>query len=194
MPVTYTNRKGKTYFLCKGQTKTGKTRYYFAREPKGEPLEDIPDGYKINESVNGIISLAKDRPVLVQEDEIAVVETEVSRNPKSRRYRVSVKHDRIEIYEMIAPEAETMAGILDKYGFSPINAVAKMQDYLDGSSQFSAIMRFILVDKDEREFRGQRWCYSGSIDDWIDVDYGQIQDLASQMIHALGTDEFFELF
>jgi len=40
MPVTYTNRKGHTYYLCQGVTKTGKSRYYFAREPRGEPVED----------------------------------------------------------------------------------------------------------------------------------------------------------
>jgi len=51
MPVTYTNRKGFTYYLCRGMTKTGKPRYYFAREIKDEPLEQIPDGYTISESV-----------------------------------------------------------------------------------------------------------------------------------------------
>ncbi len=56
MPITYTNRKGFTYYLCRGVTKTGKPRYYFAREPKDEPVEQIPDGYTISESVNGIVS------------------------------------------------------------------------------------------------------------------------------------------
>jgi hypothetical protein len=36
MPITYTNRKGVTYHLCRGVTKTGKPRYYFAREPKSD--------------------------------------------------------------------------------------------------------------------------------------------------------------
>jgi hypothetical protein len=38
MPITYTNRKGFTYFLNKGKTKTGKPRYYFAKEQKSNPL------------------------------------------------------------------------------------------------------------------------------------------------------------
>lgn len=41
MPVTYTSRKGITFHLCRGATKTDKTRYYFARQPKGEPVEEI---------------------------------------------------------------------------------------------------------------------------------------------------------
>lgn len=39
MPVIYINRKGWTYYLCQTVTKTGKPRYYFAREQKGEPIE-----------------------------------------------------------------------------------------------------------------------------------------------------------
>jgi|GEM_PF-3959171 len=39
MPISYTNRKGSTLYLCQGTTKTGKVRYYFAREPKGNEPE-----------------------------------------------------------------------------------------------------------------------------------------------------------
>jgi hypothetical protein len=74
MAITYTNRKGKTYHLCRGTTKTGKPCYYFAREPKGEPVEQIPDGYEIRESVNGVVSLAKTRPQQILPDERAAVD------------------------------------------------------------------------------------------------------------------------
>lgn len=68
MPVTYTNRKGFAYFLCKGTTKTGKPRFFFARQPKGEAVDAIPTGYEIEESVNGIVSLVKIRPNLIAPD------------------------------------------------------------------------------------------------------------------------------
>lgn len=152
MPVTYTNRKGKTYFLCKGTTKTGKPRYYFAGEQKGEPVEEIPEGYKISESINGIVSLGKDRPSLIRTEDVAVVEAEIKRHPKRRRYRVSSKHDRIDVYEMVGPDAEN------------------------------------------HTFRAQRWCYLGSIDDWIDIDYGSIDRLAKELIPLLGTDELFDRY
>jgi hypothetical protein len=71
MPVTYTNRKGRTYYLCQGKTKTGKPRYYFAREPRDGSPGRIPDGYRISESVNGIVSLVKDGPPLILPEEIA---------------------------------------------------------------------------------------------------------------------------
>jgi hypothetical protein len=58
MSIQYTNQHGITYYLCRGTTKTGKPRYCFAREPKGEPVAQIPPGYRITESVNGVVSLS----------------------------------------------------------------------------------------------------------------------------------------
>jgi len=60
MPITYANRKGLTYYLCKTVTKSGKPRYVFTREPKGEPVEQVPEGYAIRESVNGVVSLVNE--------------------------------------------------------------------------------------------------------------------------------------
>jgi hypothetical protein len=55
MPVTCTNRKGKICYLCPGTTRTGKSRYYFAREPKGEPVDEIPEGYEIRELARKLV-------------------------------------------------------------------------------------------------------------------------------------------
>jgi hypothetical protein len=41
MPVTYTNRKGVTYTLCRTTTKTGKARYVFVREPTDRETRDF---------------------------------------------------------------------------------------------------------------------------------------------------------
>ncbi len=72
MPVSYTNRKGVTYTLYRGQTRTGKPRYYFGlpAHSQGEPVMEIPPGFTISESVNGVVSLVKDRPSLVQPEAV----------------------------------------------------------------------------------------------------------------------------
>src|SRR4051812_15085232 len=62
MPITYTNRRGMTFYLCQSTTKTGKPRYYFAREPRGSPVEQVPEGFRISEGANGLVSLERDRP------------------------------------------------------------------------------------------------------------------------------------
>ena len=173
MSVTYTSRKGLTYYLCRGVTKTGKPRYYFAREIKDEPVEEIPPGYTISESVNAIVSLVKDRPKLIWPEEIAAVEAAVKRHPKGHNYRVNTKHDRIEIYERVGPDVEDLVAALSYEGLLNPGLVGRLQAEEERYGQFTAVLRFILADAEKRIFRVQRMCYLGSVDDWIDLGVGR---------------------
>jgi hypothetical protein len=94
MPITYTNRKGFTYTLCRGTTKTGEPRYTFSREPKDEPVEQIPEGYASSESVNGIVSLSKERPSQLRVEEVETVNMVLARHPLKRKYRVDLRPKR----------------------------------------------------------------------------------------------------
>lgn len=195
MPVTYTNRKGYTYYLCRGVTKTGKPRYYFAREIKGEPVEKIPEGYEISESVNGIVSLVKARPAQIRPEEIEAVRAAVERHPKPNNYRVNVKPDRIEVYERVGPDANDLVAALAQEGILRAGLAGRIQTEIEQHGQFTPVLRFILIDAEARNFGVQRMCYLGSIDDWIDVGAtGSADELARQLIPRLGTDRFFELY
>jgi hypothetical protein len=191
MPVTYTNRRGITYFLCKGTTKTGKPRYFFAREQKGEAIDAIPEGYQIEESVNSIVSLVKYRPKLNAPEEIAAVEAALKRHPKGGNYRLGVKHNQIIVYERLGPDIDRLNAIFGILGL--VNRAA--EEYLDRSAQYTAIMRFILDDPEKRDYHAERWCFRGSIDDWIYAGQsGRIETLARKLIPTLGTDDFYELY
>lgn len=195
MSVTYTNRKGLTYYLCRTTTKTGKPRYYFAREQKGEPLDEIPEGWEISESVNGIVSLIKKRPALILTSEVAAVEAAVERHPRSRNYRVNVKHDQIQIYEEVGPDAEDLIAALERQMLGSPELATRIRAERERYAQFTPVMRFILIDAETRSFGVQRWCYRGSIDDWIDIGAsGSLEQLVQRLIPTLGTDQFFELF
>lgn len=196
MPVTYTNRKGQTYYLCQGMTKTGKVRYYFARELKDGSPDQIPESYRISESINGIVSLVKDRPQLILPQEIASVEAVLARHPKGRDYRVGVQKNQIVIYERLGPDIDTLSAIFGKNVPLQWNKVKmRLQEQLDKMARFSPIMRFILVDQGERKFTAERWGYLGDKDEWIDIgESGKLVKLARRLIPKLGTDDFFELF
>ena len=60
---TYTNTKGNEYILHSRVTtlKNGKTQtiFFFAREPKEGALTDLPEGYEVSESRNGLPVLKK---------------------------------------------------------------------------------------------------------------------------------------
>ena len=194
MPITYTSRKGLTYTLCQGTTKTGKPRYYFARESKDQVLDQIPAGYAISESVNGIVSLIKDRPSQLQASEIATVEIQLRKHPRSHNYRLGVKADRMEIYESVGPDPQTLMAALRREGLLPLGIAERLQAERDRYGQFTPVLRFILADPKHRTFRAERMCWLGSIDDWIDVEpHGLIEKVARALIPKLGTDAFFEL-
>ena len=197
MPVTHTNRKGVTYYLRRTVTKTGKPRYVFAREPKGELVEQIPEGWRISESVNGIVSLVRDRPAQILPQELAAVEAAVGRHPKSHNYRVAVKRNRIEVYERVGPDADDVLNIFTKIGLGDPgmrHRIEGLRADMDRRAQFTPALRFILADAEQRTFYTKRWCYLGSIDDWIHVgSRGPLDRLARQWIPRLGTDALFEV-
>lgn len=192
--ITYTNRKGITYYLCRGQTRTGRERYYFAREMQGDPVEEIPPGFGISESPNGVVSLIKARPSRIAPDEVVAVEEVVARHSRSSEYRMQLKHDRIEIFEDSAPDLSDVIAHLRV----PADRRAAMADELRariGGFRYAPVLRFILEDATGRIFRAERMCYLGGIDDWISLSQrGSAADLAHALIPCLGTEEFFELW
>ena len=199
MPVTYTNRKGVLYYLCRSTARAGKLPYYFAREPKGEPVEELPAGHKIVESVNGVVSLARDVPSPIRPQEVAIVEAAVRLLPKARNYRVSTRQNRIEVYELVAPDVAEL--IRELSHIDPrLARVARetrddLQDTLDRGCQYEAVLRFTLADAEKRTFRAARMTYSGH-GGWHDlwsVETGPLAGLVKRLIPTLGTDAFFEL-
>jgi hypothetical protein len=197
MPVSYTNRKGMTYTLYRGQTRTGKPRYYFGRpgQGQGEPVTELPPGFTISESVNGVVSLVKDRPTLIQPEEVAAIEAAMQQHPEARRYRVSVKHDKIEIYEYVGPDYDALLDELQPLGLSGPSLAERLQPEEERYARYTPVLRFILLDPKRRLFGAERMRYQGRIDSWLELGQtGPVATLARELIPSLGTDEFFELW
>ena len=197
MPVSYTNRKGQTYTLYRGQTKTGKPRYYFGRmgQGQGESVTELPPGFTISESVNGVVSLVKDRPSLIQPEEVAAVEGAVKRHPEARRYRTAVKHNQIEVYEQVGPDYEALFSMLHLTGLPSPDLAERLQEVEEHYTRYTPVLRFILLDPRQRRFGAQRMCYRSSIDGWLELrQTGLVADLAHALIPTLDTDQFYELW
>jgi hypothetical protein len=68
------------------------------------------------------------------------------------------------------------------------------KDSLIQTSNYTKMMRFELVNPDERVFVVQRWCFRGSVDDWIWVGGpAPLADLVRQYGQHLGKESFYEL-
>ena len=74
MPVMYTNKKGKMFYLHCGTTKTGKPKYYFSMIREGTLVDTVPDDYEIYENPNAQVFLRRIQPKIITDDEFAVVE------------------------------------------------------------------------------------------------------------------------
>jgi hypothetical protein len=195
MPITHTNRRGVTYYLCQSVTKTGKPRYSFAREPQGIPVEQVPEGFRISESANGLVSLQRDRPSQILPEEIAAVEAAIARHLKPRDYHVGVKRDQIEISERLGPDADHLIAAIGGMLGLPPGASEHLRNELETVGRFAPALCFYLIDAERRTFAVQRWCSLGSIDDWIDVGLsGPLNGLVEPAIARLGDDSFYEPF
>jgi hypothetical protein len=197
MPVSYTNRKGMTYTLYRGLTRTGEPRYHFGRTGlgQGEPVTELPPGFTISESVNGVVSLVKDRPTLFQPEEVAAIEAAMQQHPEARRYRVAVKHDKIEIYEYVGPDYGALLDELQPLGLSRQGLAERLQAEEERYARYTPVLRYILLDPKRRLFGAERMSYLGSIDSWLELGQtGPVATLARALIPSLGTDQFFELW
>ena len=73
--------------------------------------------------------------------------------------------------------------------------VPTCQELVDKMARYSPILRFILVDPEERNFIAERRSYFSDVVDWVTTgDLGRLDKLARRLIPKLGTDDFFELF
>lgn len=195
MPLTHTNRKGVTYTLYRATTATGRIRYVFAREPHGEPVETLPAGYVVRESVNGVVSLARDRPAAFAPDEVAAVQAALRRHPKAGLYRVAARPDHIAIYERLGPEADDLVAIFREVGLGYAAAKAPIEHHLEQAASYVPVLRFRLQDRTRRLFGVERRWYLGGDDEWLLLEAtGPIEALARQVVPLLGTEAFFELW
>ncbi len=101
MPVTHTNKGGKTYYLHQGTTKTGKPRYYFSMTQKNDLLvEKIPDGYEIYEHpANAQVFLRKKQIQMMTDIEQHLINKHLKKLKRPHRYISDIKGKIITIFQ-----------------------------------------------------------------------------------------------
>ena len=60
---------------------------------------------------------------------------------------------------------------------------------------YSPMLVFQLVDAQRRTFQTQRYCFLGSVDDWIEIGKpGKLPTLVKKYVKHLGQDSYVELW
>src|SRR4030042_582686 len=98
MAVKHTNRRGQTFYLHQGTTKTGKPKYFFSLSNNGELTYTVPNGFEIYENPNSQVFLRRKQPKLITDEEVAGVEEGLKRCSHQERCRVDVRKAVITIY------------------------------------------------------------------------------------------------
>jgi hypothetical protein len=183
-----------TYTLCQGTTKTGVKRYYFSTKPKGTIPDSIPEGYHVNENVNGQVSLSKVRPRQITPVELETVLKALAKHPKAANFRADIKGKRIRVFESTDMDVDQILKIFQPALPLPPSRVEAFRHHYERHQQFREFLRFELVDKTARKFQAHRETYSGR-GGWSRIGLSsRLETLVEEIIPLLDTDEYFEYF
>ena len=190
MVVEYVNRKGRKHYLHEGKTKTGKPMYFFSMKSEGNPANAIPEGYEIYEHPNAQVFVRKILPQIITPEEIATIRIGVKKYAKIANFIVDVKGKNIIIY---LPD-QNVDALMELASFAHGENSASAREVMARSLSYSPMMQFVLEDAKTREFVVQRWCFRGSVDDWISLDSSNhLDNLVKTYGRHLGKELFYDL-
>lgn len=189
MAFTYTTRRGKTYYLHTGPKRGGGVQHYLSTAPSGSLADSIPEGFEVYETVNGQVYLRRKKPRLILDTELSCIERELTkRRTSTHRYIAEVTGDRILIHE----STTDLSFLRD---FNPFLSSREIENFSEKHANYIPVMRFALQDQSRRLFQPERYCFRGSVEDWIPIgEAGTIKKLAPKYLKHLGQESFYDLF
>lgn len=189
---TYTNRRGEAYYLQRKARRGGGEGLSFARNMTGAPVECVPEGYEVYEKPeNAQVFIRKAKPSAILPSEERAVTTAVRRLAGLEHFIVQREDKSLVVY---------LADIEPEGRLQLISAIAPMTSadadamkrYMIGRASYEKMMRFTLTDVERRLFCAERWCFLGSIDNWMHLKLDRpLAELLAAYVPHLGRDSFF---
>ncbi len=187
MSVIHISRSGKTYRLHVSKTSTGKDKFFFSTKSDGVLAEKIPDGFEVYETVDSLVFLRRKTASIIPEDEFAMIQSSLDEIRGNARFKAEIKKNMIVIHQ--ADDSFSRAEMLPPW-ISAVKAEALKAQF----ASYQPVMRFVLEHKEKRLFRPERFCFKGSVDDWILLGPpGPLKELSAEFLKHLGKDSFYEL-
>jgi hypothetical protein len=190
MNVCHTARDGTTYYLHVGKSKRGNPAYFFSTKATGNLADSLPGGYEIYENVRGQVFLRRPPAKIFTDREIGQVRQALNNHAEEWRYKIEIKKNAIIIHE-----ASDSFAALDQIA-TPWKSRQELREYAIRRANYMAVMRFVLVDAEKRLFLAERFCFRGSVDDWIDIGSGpgQLLMLLKKFVRHLGRESIYDQF
>lgn len=188
MAIEHTCRTGKIYYLHVKTTASGKPGYYFSMEASGELAPAIPDGYEVFENVGGQVFLRRKTAQIITPEELALVEAALLKHGEPWQYRAEVKKNAIVIHA--GGGVDGMEMLTREFRGRGLTGQEKLR-----YASYMAVLRFVLEDKKQRRFFTERFCFRGSVDDWILIGGpGTLAGQLRQFVQHLSRDSMYELY
>lgn len=165
MALSIENSNKKSYFIKSRTTKKGNMTYYLTTKEDESCLDEIPKGYEVFEKYDyGSLFIRKKIESLFTQVEIDKLRKHLDKNKSIYDYRINIHGKEIAIYT-----AESI--------------------------RFEERMRIkVFEDGSERNFEVERFCYRGSVDDWITIgSESDIDKIGSKYLIHLGKESYYEL-
>jgi hypothetical protein len=158
---------------------------------EGTVVDEIPAGYEIYENPNGQVFLRKKRKPIFTDDELNLVRAQVEKRANVGDFLIDVRDKAIVIYTA----DQDVGGLVDTFSSLGLSSRKQARETVSHYLSYSPMMRFVLHDADERTVYAERYCFLGSIDDWIGLSApGPLQKLVPECVYHLGRDSFYDLY
>ena len=187
MSVIHISRSGKTYRLHVSKSPKGNDKFFFSTKPGGVLAKKIPDGFEVYETVDSLVFLRRKTAIVIQEDEFAMIQSSLDGIRGKSRFKAEIKKNMIVIHQ--ADESFGWSEMLPPW----IDA-AKAEALKAQFASYQPVIRFVLDQKEKRLFRPERFCFRGSVDDWIVLGLpASLKKLSAEFLKHLGKDSFYDL-
>lgn len=190
--LAYKNRRGETYYLHQGVTKTGKARYFVAKTVGPGALATLPEGLEIVETANGVVSVrhVDTSASAIPAEDVEAVRAFLAKHARLRAYAVEVRRGEILISEPVGVGVGEIPGLAEELG------LGRMPHGLGFRStrptRYTPVMKLVRDGSTPGRYMVHRMTYRGD-GGFLPLAGGSLQDLLGRFVVHLGTDEFFEL-
>jgi hypothetical protein len=159
-------------------------------QSEGTLAVSIPEGFEIYETPNAQVFLRRIPPKIITDEERQVVEDGMRQYASVQDYKIDVRGNAIEIHTA-HQDSETFSEMFTRA--RPDLDQTKIAAFVAQVVHYSPMMQFLLEDAPRRTFTAQRYCFIGSIDDWIDIGHGTLTSLLKRYVKHLGKESYFDL-
>jgi hypothetical protein len=118
---------------------------------------------------------------------------DASSTRRRRLDHVTVKRNRIEVYERDGPVADDILEAFQSAGLCNSGMRDKIETQMAQGAHFSPVVRFTLVDTQTRMFHRDRMGYTGKGGWRYLYPDDRIEEQAERIIPRLGTESYFDI-